>query len=154
MKLDSRFDIEAPLDRVYAELVDFAQWERAAMRRGTEVNRTDRLDTPGPGMSWAAQFHFRGKERHATFELQRMEPATQLVFAARSAPADLDLGVELVALSLRRTRMNLALAIQPKSLAAKLYVQSLRLARVRAERSFRDRMNHFVLELEERIRRQ
>jgi len=152
MQLDSRFDIEAPLERVYAELVDFPQWERAAMRRGAEVNRTDRLDVPGPGMAWAAAFDYRGKARRATLELQRMGPG-ELGFVAKSAPAEIGFGIELVALSLGRTRMNMGLVIAPKTLSARVYLQSLRLARGRAEQRFRARMGQLVLELEERIRR-
>ena len=56
MKLTTRQDIEAPLDFVYARLTDFDHFERMAMRRGAEIERTDRLKTPGIGMAWRLKF--------------------------------------------------------------------------------------------------
>ena len=43
MKLASKKDVEAPIAQVWAALTDFETWERAAMRRGVEVARTDSL---------------------------------------------------------------------------------------------------------------
>ena len=34
MKLVAKYDVEAPVDFVFAQLADFEGWERAAMRRG------------------------------------------------------------------------------------------------------------------------
>ena len=51
MKLSGRTDIGAPVAFVYAALSDFEGWERSAMRRGADVNRTDKLRVPGVGMT-------------------------------------------------------------------------------------------------------
>ena len=51
MRFTTKQDIEAPLDFVYRTMTDFEGWERAAMRRGAEVERTDKLTRVGPGMS-------------------------------------------------------------------------------------------------------
>ncbi|GAB1361957.1 hypothetical protein MASR1M32_11930 [Rhodobacter sp.] len=63
MKLTTRQDIEAPLDFVHAKLTDFDQFERMAMRRGAEVERTDRMRTTGPGMAWKVRFAYRRRQR-------------------------------------------------------------------------------------------
>ena len=73
MHLSSRTDIEAPLEFVHAALADFDHWERAGMRRGAEVNRTDKLRSPGVGMSWKVRFQFRGKERVVDIRLVGIE---------------------------------------------------------------------------------
>ena len=43
MRFTTKQDIEAPLDFVYNTMIDFEAWERSAMRRGAEVERTDTL---------------------------------------------------------------------------------------------------------------
>ena len=53
MKLSSRYDVEAPITQVFAELVNIDQWERAAMRRGADITRTDTVKASGPGVVWA-----------------------------------------------------------------------------------------------------
>ena len=52
MKLSGRTDIQAPVEFVFDAISDFDFWERAALRRGAEVTRTDKLRQPAPGMSW------------------------------------------------------------------------------------------------------
>jgi len=51
LKLAAKYDVEAPVEFVFAQLIDFEGWERAAMRRGADVSRTDKLTKAGPGMS-------------------------------------------------------------------------------------------------------
>jgi uncharacterized protein YndB with AHSA1/START domain len=153
MKLASRHDVEAPIGQVFAELTNFDQWERAAMRRGADVTRTDTLKAPGPGMTWLSKFRHHSRDRTATLRIDRMETPSRIEMTAMSSLVDADITFELVELSVRRTRLHLSLEMRPKTLASKLYVQSLKLAKGRVERNFQGRVAQFVLELEDRIRR-
>jgi hypothetical protein len=159
MRLSSRYDVEAPMDRVFAELVNIDQWERAAMRRGADVTRTDRLTMTGmaegmaEAMTWAAKFRYRGKDRNAVLRIDRLEAPVKLGLALTSSLVDAGLAFDLMELSLRRTRLTLTLDLRPKTLAARLYVQSLRLAKGRVDKAFQTRVSQFVLELEDRIRK-
>ena len=56
MKFSTKEDIDAPIDAVFEMLCEFDQFERAAMRRGAEVQRVDQLAEPGVGMLWEAAF--------------------------------------------------------------------------------------------------
>ena len=56
MKFSTNEDVEAPIDAVFEMLCDFESFERAAMRRGAEVQRVDQLVAPGVGMIWDAVF--------------------------------------------------------------------------------------------------
>lgn len=157
MKLSTRYDVEAPIDQVFAELGNIDQWERGAMRRGADVTRTDGLTKAGPGiaegMTWAAKFRYRNKDRSAVVRIDRVTAPTKLDLTAISPPVDVALAIDLMELSLRRTRLTLTLELRPKTLTSKIYVQSLRLAKGRVDKSFQTRVSQVVLDLEDRIRK-
>lgn len=134
MKLTTRQDIEAPLDVVYARLTDFEHFERMAMRRGAEIERTDRLKKADIGMAWRLRFVFKGKPRNMTVRFADAEPGSHLEWAFDSPMLEGTVKVELVSLSARRTRMALAVEARPKTLAARLLMQSMRLAKGRVQR--------------------
>ena len=136
MKLTSKQDIEAPLDVVYARLTDFEHFERMAMRRGADIERTDRLKRPDVGMAWRLRFVFRGKPRNLAVRFADAEPGSRLAWAFDSPTIEGTLHAELVALAPRRTRLTLSTEVRPKTLAARLVIQSMRLARNRIQRRY------------------
>jgi uncharacterized protein YndB with AHSA1/START domain len=136
MKLTTRQDIEAPLEFVYARLTDFDHFERMAMRRGAEVERTDRLRTPGIGMAWRLKFTFRNRLRTVLVRFADAEPGSHLAWAFDSPSLEGTARVDLVSLSARRTRMTIVSDARPKTLAARLVMQSMRLAKGRIQRKF------------------
>jgi hypothetical protein len=152
MKMATREDISAPIEAVFAQLSDFDGFERAAMRRGAEVVRTDTLTLPGPGMAWRAGFEYRGKERKANIELADFEVPERLRANIHSVGVEMELVVELVAMSRTRTRMNLALDARPRTIPARLMIQSMKLARQTVLKRFRKRVGEFASDLEERVR--
>lgn len=153
MKLTAKYDIEASVGFVYQELADFDAWERMAMRRGSEVTRTDRMLRFGPGMEWQVNFTFRNKARSARIQLVESTPDSHLRIAAQSVLADLDLVIDLMDLAPTRTRIEVKSDIKPKTLAARLYIQSLRLARKKVEKTYSHRVASLAVELEDRFRR-
>ena len=153
MKLAAKYDVEAPAAYVFAQLADFEGWERAAMRRGADVTRLDTLRTVGPGMTWDCQFNYRSKDRRAVIRLDAISPVSALVLSSKSAPVDAVLQIEILDLAARRTRVEVRLEVKPNTLTARIYVQSLRLARSRVERSFAQRVAQLAVEIEDRFRR-
>lgn len=152
MKLASKKDIEAPLSAVWAAIADHEAWERSAMRRGVEVERTDTQTRPGPGMAWVARFSFRGKARKASLTMTDMVEPSLLGFLLISDSIELVSRVELIEMSARRTRIHVATEIKPRSLGARLFLQSLRLARSKVDQKFDARVAQLALELETRAR--
>lgn len=134
MKLTTRQDIEAPQDVVYEKLTDFDQFERMAMRRSAEVERTDRMRERVPGMAWRLRFVFRGKPRKALIRFVSADPGSALGYEVESPSLDGTARIELVALSPRRTRMVVHIEVRPKTLAARLMIQSMRLAKGRVQK--------------------
>lgn len=153
MKLTAKYDIEAPVDFVFAQLSDFNGWERSAMRRGADVSRTDKLRHIGPGMTWATAFRYRGKDRYATIRLDALTPTSAMALTGMATLVEASATIDLLDLAAKRTRVEVRLDIKPLTLAAKIYVQSLRLARARVERAFAQRVAQLAVEIEERFRK-
>ncbi len=154
MKLVAKYDVEAPAAFVFAQLSDFDGWERAAMRRGADVMRVDKLTRVAPGMTWDTQFRYRGKDRAATIRLDAITPTSALALTGMSAIVDGMVQIDILDLAAKRTRVEVRLEIKPKTIAARIYVQSLRLARARVERSFAQRVALLTSEIETRFRGQ
>ena len=150
MKLATREDISAPIEAVFEQISDFDGFERAALRRGAEVARTDNLAVHGAGMSWRASFDYRGRMRQAELELVEYDVPNGMRVEARSTSVEFDMVVELVAMSRARTRMNMTVEARPRTIPARLMIQSLKLARQNVVKRFRKRVGEFAADVEER----
>ncbi|WP_297772964.1 SRPBCC family protein [uncultured Roseovarius sp.] len=153
MQFTSKEDIEAPIERVFAEVTDFHAFERSALRRGADVKRTDVLTDPGVGMSWYTSFRFRGKQREVNLELSEYDPPNGLVLDYTSSSVQGRFLVELVALSRGRTRMTVTLVLEPRTMAARFMLQSLKLARGNLNKRFKLRLADYAMDVEERSQR-
>jgi carbon monoxide dehydrogenase subunit G len=151
MHFSARTDIEAPIDFVFAALCDFEAWERAAMRRGADVSRTDKMRQPGVGMGWHVKFRYRGKDRDVDLRLAGLEPGTKLAFSGSGRMIAGDLSIDLVSLAPKRTRVVLYIEVKPLTIAARFFLQSLRLAKARIQAKLNARMTQFALDMETRF---
>ncbi|MEX0369057.1 MAG: SRPBCC family protein [Tateyamaria sp.] len=153
MKFSAREDVAAPIDKLFSALSDFEGFERQAMRRGADVQRIDPLTQPGVGMRWKAAFTMRGRRREMTLELVRYDVPNEMRFDLVSQGVTGTFAIELLALSRSRTRMSLALDIAPQTLSARLFVQSLKLAKSSLDKRFKLRVADYAKGLEERLQR-
>jgi len=153
MNFSAKEDIEAPIEVVFAQVTDFEALERAALRRGAEVQRTDTLHKPGVGMGWTAAFMARGRMRQLDIRMTAFEPQHALRFHSVAQGLESELKIDLVALSRGRTRLSINLELKPRTISARLLVQSLKLARTNLNKKFHLRMADYARELEERTKR-
>ncbi len=150
MKLSTREDIAVPIEAVFAELTDFDGFERVALRRGAEVSRTDDKGTVGAGMTWRAQFAFRNRTRVANLELVEYDKPNMMRVMSKLSGIEAEIVADLVALSRARTRMALSVDLRPKSIPARLMIQSMKLAKGSLTKRFRKRVAEYAETIEER----
>ena len=153
MKFSAREDIEAPIDFVFAQICDVTSLERAAMRRGAEL---ERLDTAGAiclGSAWRLAFDFRGKTRKVEAQVTGFETPNEIVIGSVSAGIDGTTTVELVPLSTRRTRIVFGQELKSNTLAARLLLQSLKLAKGQLEGRLKKRLKTYARDIEGRYGR-
>ena len=153
MKFSTKEDIEAPIEQVFDLVSNFEVLERAALRRGADVQRTDSLHKPGVGMRWTVAFMARGRQRQLDIEMVSYTPPNSMRFHSVAQGLETDVDVELVALSRGRTRLSVDLDLKPKTISARLLVQSLKLARTNLNKKFHLRMADYARDLEERAKR-
>lgn len=152
MKLSAREDIAAPIDHVFDQASDFANFERRAMREGASVTRQDQ----GPvtiGSVWHIDAPFRGKMRHFIATLTALQAPDSYVVTTQSDGVILLTRLDLVALSPTQTRVTMVVEISARSLAARVLVQSLWLVRSRLASSFKSRMQFYARSIAEDYRR-
>ena len=150
MKFSDREDIEAPIDWVWARVSDFETHERAALRRGAEVERMGSIDPAAPGLAWKVGYEFRGRPRDTLLRLVAIDPPNGMRFASETGGITGDVTVDLVALAPHRTRVALGIELTPSTIPARLLVQSLRLAKTQLNRRFEDRMRTWAADLSRR----
>ncbi|MDK3017004.1 SRPBCC family protein [Pseudodonghicola flavimaris] len=150
MKFSSKEDIEAPIEAVFAALSEFESFERSAIRRGIEVQRVNENAGIGAGMAWKAAFDLRGKRRNLDLKLVEYTPPTGMRLESESFGLTGDFQIELVALSPKRTRMAITLTLSPKNLSARLFLQSLKLAKANLTKRFKLKAAEFAKSLEDR----
>ena len=150
MKFSTRQDLELPLETVFAELCNFETFERAAMRRGVDVVRTKEPVPAGEGSAWDVSFSFRGRARNASLEVVTCDVDDGLQIAADSDGLEATTEVDLVALSPNRTRILIGIEMLPKTIAARLMIQSMKLAKRTLDQRFKTRVGEFAATLENR----
>ena len=76
-----------------------------------------------------------------------------LGFSGTGATIEGQAGIDLMALAARRTRLNITVDLQPRTIGARLILQSMRLAKARLNRRFAERVAQFCTEIETRYRK-
>ncbi len=153
MKFSTRQDIEAPVDFVFGRATDFSAFEKQALRRGIEIARTDDLTVAAPGMRWNATFAFRGKPRRIDAELAAFDDPNAFLIQSATGGVESDLVVDFMALSRSRTRVVVGLDMRPKTLSARLFIQSLKFAKANLYGRFETRVARFARDIEEQYNR-
>ena len=152
MKFSSKEDVEAPIDQVFDMLADFEAHERQAFRRGIEVQRTDKRETPGVGSSWHGSFDMRGKRREIDVVVTAFDRPDSIHFSSDMQGLQGVMTLELVALSPQRTRMAIEVDLKPKTLPARLLLQSLKLGKKALNKRFKLRVAEHAKGMEDRFK--
>ncbi len=154
MKLTAKSDIEAPLDYLYASIADTPGWEREAVRRGIEIERPGDMPLTGVGAGWLIRVPFRGRVRSFQLRIDSLVHDQSMAFSFQGQAMTGTALAETKSLSARRSRLRVTLEVKPKTLAARLFLNTLRLARRQVEARFEKRLGQFTARIEERYARE
>jgi len=137
MKLSARDVIDAPIEDVWAVLSDFSRIERLGVSRGLEVAALG-------GNSWRVGYRYRARRRLVDLRLTEARAPGLMGFAASGQAMEATLQVELSAIDRGRTRLIVVSEIRPRTLTARLFLQSLKLARGRVNARYQKAMTRMI----------
>ena len=153
MKLTAKTDLEVPAAAVFASLVDHPTWEREAIRNGVEVERPAGSPAIGVGAEWRIRGHFRGRARKVQIRIEEMTPDQRLALGLDSTSIEGTTRLEVMVLSPRRSRLRVDLEVKPKTLAARLFINTMRLAKGRVQAKFENRLGQLGARIKDRYDR-
>jgi len=153
MKLTAKTDLDAPAAFVYAALADHAAWERDAAQRGIDVERPADMPLAGLGAGWRVKVPFRGQPVAILLRLEQLVPAERLGFAIQSQAIEGNFALSVIELSKRRTRLQLVLEVKARTIAARLLLNTLSLARGRVQARVEKRIVQIGAIIQDRYQR-
>ena len=151
MQFSSKEDFDAPADEVFRLLSDFRTFEAEAVARGLDLTVPENRQPEQVGQQWVARFKFRGKQRQASIRLTQYDPSEQMRFDINAGGISGTFSIDLIPLSPQRTRMAVVLHLAPRTVPARILVQSLRLQKARLNRRFKLRVAQRVHDLDKRM---
>ena len=151
MKLTAKTDLDVPISFVYACLADHQFWEREAQGRGIEVRRPADMPPSGPGAGWLLRLPFRGKVVSVLMQLIEAVRDDRQVYDLQSKTIGGSLVLSVMALSPRTTRLNLGVDIGAKTMGARLMLNTMRLAKGRAQARLEARLQQMAAQIQGRF---
>ena len=143
MKFVATEDIAAPAEAVWAQASDFEGFEARARTRMGDLVRTP----PGPagrGTTWRGEAEVMGKRRRVAITLGEVDAPRRLAASAEAEGVEVDFVVDLQVLGPDLTRMTVTTEARARSLAARLVLQSAKLAQGQMVRRYESRVADFA----------
>ncbi len=150
MQFTTKEDLDIPIEDAFDLLSDYEVFERMAMRRGIEVRRNEPELPMGLGTSWKIDFAWRGKDIKMRAKIAQFDRPDNITLDVVTQGLDIIIKFEFVALSRKRTRLNLVTDIDARTLPMRLLVQSMKLARSNIDRKLNERFKLQCRNLEDR----
>ena len=129
MKFSAQEDLKLPQADVFARLSNFDTFERIALKRNVRVSQISQNNPNEDTLGWNCKFKVRGRLRDVEIRL---------------------IEFDVIPLSRVQTRIQVVSVLEPKTLAATLLVQSMKLARSKFNQRFKSRVGklaEFILQM-------
>lgn len=150
MKFSTRVDSDLPADQLFAAITDFDALERLMVGRGATVERVKPSEEPGITMGWRIGFDWRGKARQMRLAVVRFDRPEHVAMTGRSDALELFVNATVVALSRAKARLIFETEIRPRSMKARLMLQTAKLGKSQLDRRYSRRVVDFIEQMSNR----
>lgn len=147
MKFVATEDIAAPQDRVWAEVTDFDRFEQMVAARARSITR----QPPGPvtpSTTWTGKAKIRGRLREVEMKVARLDAPRVMAMTGGTEGMEVDVEAVLAPLDAQRTRLTVTTELRARTLAARLLLQTAKLARKTLAKRFKQGVANFAQRVE------
>ena len=148
MQFGAKKDVALPQQVFFDRMADFQMFERVAIQRDVDVTRRGSMAS-AEGLKWDCTFKYRRRVRKACVHLKTFNAPENMVFSVTNPALDIRLEITFTALSKTQTRFQVSAILKPKTLTARLLVQSMKMTRSKYNQRFQKRVAEVANELVE-----
>jgi len=154
MKFETIEEVDAPQDFTFARFTDFLRYENLARNYGADLRRVGGFAEVSEGATWRGSIPIKGRTRGVEAVVSRYSPCDY-------TRIDTDVGGMKVVFEMRfeelpgeKTKLVAVTELQAKTLAARLIIQSAKLARKRVQAKITSKIVALANEYEDAWRRE
>ncbi|MCZ0964432.1 hypothetical protein [Paracoccus benzoatiresistens] len=147
MKFSTRIDTDIPASDLFHIAGDFSRSERALAARGVLVRRIDPAQEPGTGLGWEIDFNWRGQRRMVRLDVTRFDHPSHITLDGHSDQFELSINMTVLALSRVKSRLLFETEVRPRSMRARLLLQTAKLGKSQLDRKYDQRITDFLTHL-------
>ena len=98
-------------------------------------------------MAWDVSFRWRGRERKVRLEVSRFDRPERITIIGLSPSFDLTLDLTVIALSKTRSRLMVESDIRPRTMKARLLIQTAKLSKSSLDKRYAKRVKEIFSDI-------
>lgn len=153
MKFETIEEIEAPQDFTFSRFADFFRYEETARNYGADLRRVNGFTEIEVGVMWRGSIPIQGRTRGVEAVVSDYNPSNSTRIDTAVGGMNVAFDMQFEALEDGGTRMRATVEMKAKTLAARLIIQSAKLARKRLQGRIDSKIVALANEYEDEYRR-
>jgi hypothetical protein len=154
MKFETIEEIDAPQDFAFARFTDFFRYEDMARNYGAELRRVGGFTEATEGATWRGSIPIRGRTRGVEAVVVSYDPSDYARIDTVVGGMNVIFEMRFEALADEKTKLIAVAELQARTLAARLIIQSAKLARKRLQDKITSKIVALANEYEDAYRRE
>jgi polyketide cyclase/dehydrase/lipid transport protein len=154
MKFETIEEVDAPQDFTFGRFTDFCRYEKLAHSYGAELRRVGGFAEIGEGATWRGSIPIKGRTRGVEAVVTSYDPSDHARIDTAVGGMNVVFEMRFEALGDEKTKLIAVAELQAKTLAARLVIQSAKLARKRLQAKITSKIVALANEYEDAWRRE
>ncbi|WP_420395944.1 hypothetical protein [Nioella sp.] len=154
MIFETREDVDVPRDFAFSRFADFTRYEASARQYGADIRRVNGFTEIAEGCSWRGSAVVRGKARGVEAVITRLNRPDHAQMKTTVGGMTVDVDLYFEDLGPEKTQVRVTAHLKATTLAARLILQTVKLARRQIQGKIDSRIVALANEYEDEYRRQ